>query len=463
MQIHLSNSQWGARWLAALLLSAAGCGGGGGSHHAVTQLSGIVATIDTATPVVGAQVSVDGSAQQTLTTLRGSYFLASVDVGNGWHTARAQKQIGGQSWTGERAILFDPNIPIQNNLLITIGPATSKGTIRGHVTDASGNALQNVSVFLNPGTSVAAAFRITDSGGRYEFDNVPAGTYAVVASALDLVNSATSPVAVAPGATATVDLTMLVSSGTGIAAPLNLAALAFTYPDAAAASIAQIRAVQRWLRGGGTRRVAPPSRRFRIQDWPAGSIIEAELSWSAPPANDLAGYVLDRAVGNGLFSTIDRFADPTATAYDDLDPTYTPDQTYRFRISAASTSGVQGSPSNVASMEPFAPLGGLSPANGVSVAGTPTFAWQAVPRAQQYQVLVLSRLPDVSDLNQMPLIWPPPNNLAAAQTTATQLAYGGPALQSGATYYWLVLASDQASFTAAQSMTASQVQSFTAR
>jgi len=63
----------------------------------------------------------------------------------------------------------------------------------------------------------------------------------------------------------------------------------------------------------------------------------------------------------------------------------------------------------------------------------------------------------------MPLVWPPANNLAAAQATATQLAYGGPALQSGVTYYWLVMAADQASFASAQSLSASQVQSFTAR
>jgi hypothetical protein len=462
MQIHPATTQWGASCLAALLLSMAGCGGGG-SHSAVTRLSGIVAAIDTSTPVVGAQVTVDGTAQQTLTTLRGAYFLDGVDVGSGWHTARARKQIGGQSWTGERAVLFDPNIPVQSNLLITIGPGTTKGTIRGHVVSGAGNALRNVTVFLNPGTTVAAAFRVTDSGGRYEFDNVPAGTYSVVASARDLVNSATSQVTVTPGAVLTVDLSMLVSSGAGIAAPANLAAVAFTYPDTAAASVAEIRTVQHWLRGAGTRRLAPASRRLRIQDWPVGSIIEAELSWTPPTANDLAGYVLDRAVGNGQFGTIDRFADPTATAYDDLDPIYTPDQTYQFRLSAASTSAIQSPPSNVAALRPFAPLGGLSPANGASVSGAPTFTWQPVPRTQQYQVLVLSRLPDVSDFSQMPLVWPPPNNLAAAQTTATQIAYGGPALQSGATYFWLVLAADQANFTTAQSLSASQVQSFTAR
>src|SRR5205823_9275328 len=151
-------------------------------------------------------------------------------------------------------------------------------------------------------------------------------------------------------------------------------------------------------------------------------IIEADLTWTPPSANDLAGYVLDRAVGTGPFGTIDRFADPTASAYDDLDPLYTPDQTYQFRISAVSSTGVQSGASNTASIQPLAPLGGLQPPNGAAVTGAPTFSWQPVARAQRYQVLVLSRLPDVSEPTQMPLVWPPAGNLAAAQTTATQLA-----------------------------------------
>lgn len=206
-----------------------------------------------------------------------------------------------------------------------------------------------------------------------------------------------------------------------------------------------------------------PSRRVRIQDWPLGSIIEAELSWTPPSANDLAGYVLDRSVGSGPFSTIDRFADPTATAYDDLDPLYSADQTYQFRISAASTSLIQSAASNIAAMQPFAPLGGLSPASGALVTGAPAFSWQPVPRALLYQVLVLSRPPDLSDISRMPLVWPPASNLAAAQTAGTQLGYGGPALQSGTTYYWLVLAADRTNFATAQALSASQVQTFTTR
>jgi hypothetical protein len=111
-------------------------------------------------------------------------------------------------------------------------------------------------------------------------------------------------------------------------------------------------------------------------------------------------------------------------------------------------------------MEPLARVSGLSPVDASLVTGAPTNSWQAVPRAQRYQVLVLSQPPDVSDTVRMPLVWPPANNLAAAQTGTPQLVYGGPMLQSGATYYWLVLASDQPDFTMAQALSASQIQSF---
>lgn len=447
---------------ALLLLPAAGCGGGGGGSRAVTRLSGLVATIDTGSPVVEARVTVDGTSRGTRTTVRGSYFLDAVDVGRGWRTVRAEKEIAGEAWTGERAVLFDPGITVQSNLLIVIGPSARKGTIRGRVTTAGGSPLRNVTVFLNPETTVAAAFRITDSNGRYEFRGVPAGTYTVVASARDLVNSGASQVIVAPSATVTQNLSMLLSTGSDIAAPTGLQATAFTYPDAARADLAQVRAVYRWLEARRTHgRLAQSSGQFRVQNWPAGSIIEVSLDWTAPAANDLAGYVLDRAVGSGSFGSIDRFADPTATAYYDLDPIYTPGQTYQFRISAVSSSGLQSPPSDTAAATPLEPLTVLSPGAGAAVGATPTFAWQGVPRAQRYQVLVLSRPPDLAVTAQMPLVWPSADNLAAAQTSDTQLTYAGPALQAGSTYYWLVFATDQPDPAMARAVSAGLIRAFT--
>jgi hypothetical protein len=168
-------------------------------------------------------------------------------------------------------------------------------------------------------------------------------------------------------------------------------------------------------------------------------------------------------VSGGAFGVIDRFADPTASAYYDLDPLYTPDQIYQFRLSSASTSGFQSGPSNVASARPLAPLESLTPTEGAEVATPPTFTWQPVARAQQYQLLVLSRPPELTDLTQMPLVWPTANNLAAAQTTSTQLSYSGPALQPGAVYYWVVYAFDQADPDQAEAISASPLRSFTAR
>jgi hypothetical protein len=254
---------------------------------------------------------------------------------------------------------------------------------------------------------------------------------------------------------------MLVSSGGDIGAPGDLLVEAFTYPESGAA-LTQTQAVTRWLRRRqGRRGTVHVARRFRVQDWPAGSIIELSLSWTPPSATDLAGYVLDRAVGGGSFGTIDRFADPTASAYYDLDPIYTPDQSYQFRLSAVSTTLLQSPPSNTAAARPLAPVAELSPAPGAQTSAAPTFSWPAVPRAQRYQVLVVSRPPELADVDRMPLVWPPADNLGAAQTTSTQLVYGGPQLQAGGTYYWLLFAFDQSDTTAAQAVSASAVQGFT--
>jgi carboxypeptidase family protein len=447
--------------LTVCLIWLTGCGGGGGARRSITQLSGLVATIDTGSPIVDALVTVDGSDRGTRSTVRGSYFLEAVELGEGWRRVRAQKQIGAQVWDGERAVLFDRRLPIQNNLLIAIGPENRKGTIRGRVTTPSGSRLGDVTVFLNPEATVASAFRITDLAGGYEFQGVPAGTYTVVASAQSLVNAGRDQVVVSPGRSVTVDLSMLVSAGASVPAPSNLVADALTYPDNAASVQARIRAVHQWLVGRtkqpGT---AHTARRLRIQNWPAGTTIETSLSWSPPSATDLAGYVLERAIGSGSFETIDRFADPTASAYYDLDPVYTTDQTYRFQLSAVSSNAVQSQPSNTASARPLEPLVGLAPAGGATVSGPPTFSWQAVNRAQRYQVLVLSRPPELTDVDQMPLVWPPAANRAVAQTSSTQLVYSGPALQSGVTYYWTVFAFDQQDPDSATAVSASRIESF---
>ena len=90
-----------------------------------------------------------------------------------------------------------------------------------------------------PWHSIGAA--VAGPDGRYEFDSVPDGTYTVVASARDLTNSATSNVVVTAGNVATVNFSMLLSSGAAIGAPTSLVANAFTYPDNAAATQARIR------------------------------------------------------------------------------------------------------------------------------------------------------------------------------------------------------------------------------
>jgi hypothetical protein len=77
-------------------------------------------------------------------------------------------------------------------------------------------------------------------------------------------------------------------------------------------------------------------------------------------------------------------------------------------------------------------------------------------------VLVLSRPPELTDVEQMPLVWPPADNRAAAQTAATELIYAGPALLPGTTYYWLVFAFDQPDPDNATAVSASRIETFRA-
>ncbi|MFQ6673195.1 MAG: TonB-dependent receptor [Fidelibacterota bacterium] len=65
-------------------------------------------------------------------------------------------------------------------VLMSMGAVLGQGTAAGTVTDADGNPLPGVNVFME-GTTYGDA---TDTDGRYTIERVPAGTYTLIASAI---------------------------------------------------------------------------------------------------------------------------------------------------------------------------------------------------------------------------------------------------------------------------------------
>src|SRR5262245_57181341 len=60
-------------------------------------------------------------------------------------------------------------------------PAASTGIVRGRVTSADGRPLRVARVAMVEGASRRSIAEATDADGRYEFTEVPAGTYTVTA------------------------------------------------------------------------------------------------------------------------------------------------------------------------------------------------------------------------------------------------------------------------------------------
>lgn len=64
----------------------------------------------------------------------------------------------------------------------TSAPSVGSGSIRGRITDMTGRALARVEVRAGPNAGqVDGRVVLTDGDGRYEIDNLPAGTYTIIA------------------------------------------------------------------------------------------------------------------------------------------------------------------------------------------------------------------------------------------------------------------------------------------
>src|SRR5690242_9949250 len=83
-----------------------------------------------------------------------------------------------------------------------VAQAQAGGRIVGRVSSDAGRSLPGIQVTVT-GTTLGA---VTDSGGRYNIRDVPAGNHSVLARGIGY-GSGTKPVVVSAGQTATVDFT----------------------------------------------------------------------------------------------------------------------------------------------------------------------------------------------------------------------------------------------------------------
>ncbi len=175
--------------------SSTPCGSTGGAGGSGT-VSGLVTNSANSQPVSGANVSAD-TGQNDTTDGNGNYALSPVPAG----TRTISVTASGYDPQNQQATVNDGQDTSVNFALVAETSGGS-GTVKGTVTDASGTKLSDVEVSTDTGPSA-----ITNKGGKYTIQDVPAGSRTMTASRIGYVTQQKAA-AVTAGSTETVNFAL---------------------------------------------------------------------------------------------------------------------------------------------------------------------------------------------------------------------------------------------------------------
>ncbi|HWA82331.1 MAG TPA: carboxypeptidase-like regulatory domain-containing protein, partial [Fimbriimonadaceae bacterium] len=381
-------------------------------------------------PVRNARVFVDGGPQ-TYSNSAGSYRL--VDASGDVRIIKASVSQDGVNYFGENTVQIF-NGETSKSVNITVAPSSQLATLTGTVTDRNGDLVQNAHVFAaatngsGTVTVFSSSYVLTDSDGNFTMPTLLGGqSYTVVASAVGY-DSDPDTVTIPAGQSQNLLFTLKNATDPLLPAPTNLFGQAWTTPHESTTRVQGQRAALEAVKN-----MIDPRRSSHRQtrDTSNGNFVEIDLEWDAMSDPSLIGFEIYRAPGNVGYNSlqgIDFYRDPLATLYEDMDASFQENQTYSYAITAFNTNAgdTNNSESDFSNEVVVTTLGDLF-LDPVTT-GPLTFHWEAASGAQSYQVYVFDRIPSVGITS----IW-------NANTTSTQLAYGGPALTSGHTYYYVVL------------------------
>lgn len=475
----MNRHYWMKTWTAVAALTILcvimqGCGGGGGG---VSTVSGTVSDINRNT-IIGATVTADGIHAESLAS--GVFRINGVK--SGWKTFRASVVVDGHTWVGTQAVEVLKDEPTMNANIVVV-PLSDTIDISGVVRDDTVTRVAGARVLLTtrtlyPGANTSAydgpyssMVAITNANGEYLLEDVPAGVdVTLTASKVGFRNSEEEFTTDTSSMSQNFDLVKSNLSGSP-GDPFLDAVEAYTMPNV----------LTRSTDTGAYRAIkAFTSERFRkslggkqtttTRAAPAGSLIEVDLYWNAldiaNDSRDLAGYGIYRATGlTASLASIDFVRDPYANFYGDTGAEISAYTNYRYAVSTvdvefldANNNPDPNAESQISNVLTIAPLGQLrltSPAQAVNLTSDPTFVWTPLQDAESYTVYLYETYPTlpldpsydygadpILGVGAMP-VWPrqasPDESTVGAG--ASSIAYTGLALESGHTYYWVVLAS----------------------
>lgn len=463
-----------------------GCGSGTGRPPG--NLTGTVSDVD-GRVVAGANVAVGSNSTNSLTN--GTFTLDNVS--DGIRTVIASIDINGHRWSGQTDVDIAAGEQNRSQNLV-VSDERFHGTIKGTVFDQDGFTIEGAKVFI--GGPYGSTLAVTNKNGDYTAPRITPGlTYTVTCSLAGFQNDTKSlHVTANQTTTANFSLTTANSQGT-IPAPTNVTAQAWTVSDTISRADTQTKGVFEWLkhiyrqkRGLKEGPQAKKIERLVAQNnlagraTPLGSVVEVDLFWSYPnnngqPYNDFFGYAIKRGTNQNNLNVTAILRDPLASLFFDADPLLSPDVTYYYTVHSLETIdfprvGTLGPASNVASAAPLGPMVAQSPAQGAVVSATPTLQWSRVNGAAGYQIYVWSQFPGLqfdpsnpNEPNAVAPVWPQdlnnPGSSFLSGNNSTSATYQGPALVSGHTYYWLVVAVDSTNPQNVNALSATPLRKFT--
>ncbi len=417
-------------YLALFALLLVGCSGNGGENVGRGEVAGIIFD-EEGVPVRDAHVYFDGASnddRDTQSNVNGVYVLTDMPTGN--HNIRVESTRSGTRYVGANITQIQNGKRTMNHN-IAVYPADRLASIRGVVTDRSGNTLRDAWVSVKQratNTVLSSAYGVTNDRGEYAIGALRANIeYDVQVNGVDY-NSDFDSFILNVREERTLNFTLPDAEQVVLNPPSNVVATAWTSPRTRAAGSNEVlENIKQLIKPG----YKP---KLKQRSTTSGNFIEIDLTWDPFFDQAMLGFGIYRSDNGGALRDIYFLQDPLSELFADMSEELRENRSYTYRVTTLSTIVAESDFSNEASA---APLGDLT-LRSLSGSTRPTFRWNPASGADSYVVYLFDQYPSIGVAD----IW---NNENAA-TSQTSYEYTGGALSSGRYYYVVVGISDEASF-----------------
>lgn len=417
--------------LCSLALLGCGGGGGGGGDETAEVGGNVIDLVGTLIP--NADITIRD--RTTTTNAGGVYNVEGLPEGVWEIHAESQPNADGVVYSAKTAVqCFEGER--SRNVNLTLVRLDQQATLYGVVRDRDGFIVQGAHVFAfiqSGGAQIASTMDITNAQGEYELKTLASGlAYTINGSARGYASDRDT-VTLTAGERRQFDIVLGDAADPLLAAPGSLTAVAWTTPDMnlrGGGDAGAFEQIKRRYDPARARRASEPGGQLRTI---GGNHIEVDLTWDPPSTNlqYLLGYGVYRATSAvGASQPVDFLRDPETYFFADLADELVEAQTYYYEMTSLNVNypGTGNSESGFSNRVGVETLGDLELLPVTQ--GPLTFHWTNTSGADEFFVYLFDERPTINVFEIYR------NGVAA---TGTSHVYGGPALQSGRRYYYMIL------------------------